>query len=212
MNLLLSMLLAAPAWSAVSSGTAPGAKWSISMPHMGLAAADRVLESWAKRQRDEFLSLSAESPSERFVPYEFVLTGSSLPASGRIASVLLSAWSFTGGAHGNTQEEAFLFEAKGGRRVKTEDLFKPGAPWKEELSRLCAAELRKSLGPDGQGVWVGEGTKPTEENFSLVMVSGRELVVRFGAYQVAPYASGPQTVRLPFESLRALLSGKYLNF
>ncbi|MBI5595525.1 MAG: DUF3298 domain-containing protein [Elusimicrobia bacterium] len=212
MSLLFSLVLAMPAWGAASSGTAPGAKWSISMPRMGLAAADRALEAWAKAQRDEFLALSSEAPSERFVPYEFVLTGSSLPASGRLASVLLSAWSFTGGAHGNMREEAFLFETKGGRRVKTADLFKPGAPWKEELSRLCAAELRKSLGADGRGVWVGEGTKPTDENFSLVMVSGRELVVRFGAYQVAPYVNGPQTVRLPLDALRAVLRGQYLQF
>lgn len=212
MSLLLAALLALPARAAVSSGTAPGAVWRIEMPRLGLPAADRALEAWAAAQRAEFLAVSAESPRERFVPYEFRLDGSSLPASGRVVSVLLSAWSFTGGAHGNTQEEAFLFEGKKGRRLKTAELFKPGTPWLEELSRLCAAELRETLGPDGQGVWVAEGTKPTAENFRLVMPSGRELVVRFGAYQVAPYVNGPQTVRLPLESVGKLLRPEYLKF
>lgn len=209
---LLALLLSASCSAAVSSGTAPGAVWRIETPALGLPAADAALASWAGSQRDEFLSISAEGPVERSAPYEFRLDGSSMAPSGRVVSVLLSAWSYTGGAHGNAQEEAFLFDAGTGRRLKTSDLFVPGAPWLQELSKLCAARLRSVLGPDGQGVWVAEGTKPTEENFRLVMVSGRELVVRFGAYQVAPYVNGPQTVRLPFDSVRKILRREYLKF
>jgi hypothetical protein len=59
---------------------------------------------------------------------------------------------------------------------------------------------------DQQGVleWK-EGAEPRAENYQVWNITPQGLLVTFDEYQVASYAQGPQSVILPYQTLRPLL-------
>lgn len=189
----------------VSSGEGKGWSWTMTVPRLGAKAADAALDGWSGKQLEEFLSLCKDERVGRPGDWQFILTASTFPPAGPYASVRLDAWSYAGGAHGNTRSQSFVFERKTGRRLELADLFKPGAKYLDELSRRSIPLLMKGLGSYGDPEWIAKGAAPTAENYALFALVGDRLFLFFPAYQVGPYVSGPQTVRLPLASLRAIL-------
>jgi hypothetical protein len=49
------------------------------------------------------------------------------------------------------------------------------------------------------------GASPVEDNFRVFTLTNAALVLHFEAYQVSNYASGQQTVVIPFDKLAPLL-------
>lgn len=188
-----------------STGEGKGWSWTMTVPRLGARPADAALDAWAGKQLEEFLALCKDERAGQPGTWRFILTASTFPPAGPYASVRLDAWSYTGGAHGNTRSEGFVFERKTGRRLALADLFKPGSKYLDELSRRSVPLLVKSLGGYGDPEWIAKGAAPTAENYALFALAGDRLFLFFPAYQVGPYVSGPQTVRLPLSSLRALL-------
>jgi hypothetical protein len=53
------------------------------------------------------------------------------------------------------------------------------------------------------------GTTPEEKNFANFFLDNQEFVLLFPPYQVAPYAAGPQTLRIPLPELSNILKQEY---
>ena len=56
---------------------------------------------------------------------------------------------------------------------------------------------------------INMGTTPEEVSFENFYFDGNDLVILFAPYQVAAYAAGPQTLRIPLSELASILKPEY---
>jgi hypothetical protein len=108
-----------------------------------------------------------------------------------------------GAAHPYDYTLAFNYDLEQGRAVELAELFKPGADYLQALSEYCADGLNKKteLAP----VLFTEGLSPTPENYRNWNITAEGLMVTFNAYQVTPYAAGPQVVVIPYAVLKDII-------
>lgn len=137
----------------------------------------------------------------------------SLATSSNTISYIYEIYNFTGGAHGSTTVIPITLDAN----LNTIPINKILPDEKlEKISKLALADLKKQrvqrlkdanmsesdiksmLSND---TWMEEGTKPTRENYNSVWFDGDNLVISFGQYQVASYAEGIFTVKIPLSEL-----------
>lgn len=113
-----------------------------------------------------------------------------------------------GNAHPWHQPETFNYDLAKGREVTLAELFKPGSDYLDTLSRLARVELRRQDKENGgyNSEIIDEGTKPKADNFKRFTLGRKGLTLVFEEYQVAPYVAGPQSILIPYASLRAILA------
>ncbi len=130
-------------------------------------------------------------------------------SSPKTVSYLFSVYSDTLGAHPNSYFEAFTFDAKTGQKLALSNLFAPGSSYLNTLSSLTRASITQQLGADGDTDMISSGTAPSADNFQDFVLDGSNLVIYFPPYQVAAYAAGPQTVKIPLSQLSSILNPSY---
>jgi len=127
----------------------------------------------------------------------------------RTVSYIYTVNEDTGGAHGNTTFQTFTFDTQTGANVALKDLFVPGAPYLATLSSLSRAKLPAILGDMTDTQMLTDGTTPDETNFANFYIENSDFVLLFSPYQVAAYAAGPQTLRIPLSDLSHILKPEY---
>ncbi len=115
-----------------------------------------------------------------------------------------------GAAHPNSYTDVINFDLRSGKQLKLVDLFKPGAKYLQALSAYCIQDLKKQSkqkGEDGMldDDWIQRGTGPDANNFRSWTITKNGLGINFDSYQVAPYAAGPQFVRVPYSALKDII-------
>lgn len=118
------------------------------------------------------------------------------------ASVTVSDYRFTGGAHGYTHYGNFNFDLKAGKRLENSDIFKDEAAAKKKIAALVYEKLLKEASdriyPDRD-----------EVKSSLLNVGGLK-ILRFtkgglefqsSPYQVGPYAAGVVKIAIPYSEI-----------
>src|SRR5215207_9803013 len=116
---------------------------------------------------------------------------------------------YQGAAHPNSYSEVLSFDLKNGKQLKLSDLFKPGAKYLQAISAYCIGELKKQMkAPDGtvDNESIQSGAAPTAKNYQSWNITQRGLGINFDAYQVGPYAAGPQFVLVPYSNLKDLIN------
>ena len=119
------------------------------------------------------------------------------------ASVLLTAYQFTGGANGEEKMASFTWNKLTNSLVTLERLLPLvlEQPDLASLAALCREELRVSLvaqdKPDLLEM-IQAGTEPVPENYDLFTISDKGLTIYFEKYQVAPGSQGSQAVLIPY--------------
>jgi hypothetical protein len=117
---------------------------------------------------------------------------------------------YQGAAHPNSYTEVVNYDLKNGKQLKLADLFKPGAKFLQTISAYCIGDLKKQqAGEKGKALLDGEienGAAPTAKNYQSWKITRKGLGVNFDAYQVGPYASGPQFVLVPWANLKDLIN------
>ncbi|MGE4264355.1 MAG: DUF3298 domain-containing protein [Desulfovibrio sp.] len=114
-------------------------------------------------------------------------------ASPALLSIRFEEMRDTGGAHPNTTYASFVFDLRSQSRLSLADLFTDTQAALSILSGL--AETRLTLALDG--LLFPEGFTATASNFSVFVLDGADIVFTFPPYQVASYAQGAQTLRVP---------------
>jgi hypothetical protein len=117
----------------------------------------------------------------------------------------------SGAAHPNSHSEVINFDLKNGRQLKLADLFKPGSKYLQALSAYCIEKLTKRAQAEGtdsmlDDPWIERGAAPDSENFGSWTMGKAGLGITFDAYQVAPYAAGPQYVLVPYSALKEIIN------
>lgn len=119
------------------------------------------------------------------------------------ASILLTAYQFTGGANGVDSMASFTWNKLTNKPMKVED-FLPlvlPEPTLESLAQVCRQELSASLGADNNPSlldMIDSGTEPVAENYDIFTISDLGLTIYFEKYQVAPGSAGTQAVLIPY--------------
>ena len=143
-------------------------------------------------------------------PYQFELTGSVLLNRSGLLTVDLSYYAFTGGAHGNSYTEYFVFDTMTGKRLGLNDVFEEG--FEERLNKLIDSRYRqmKGLSPterlDGEKGMLFENYIHFNNNIAL---TGRGVSFFYNNYEIAPYAVGPTKIDLPYSELKVILRPKF---
>jgi len=172
------------------------------------AARALVTKTVAGFKKDMTLESGEEPPPENSM-------GSSLDISYKISTAQddLVSMSFAvasyyqGAAHPNSYSESFSYDLKNAKVLKLADLFKPGAKYLPSLATYCIADLKKQStekGLDDSSINTGAG--PAAKNYRSWTISKQGLGVNFDAYQVGPYAAGPQFVLVPYSAIKDLIN------
>lgn len=122
------------------------------------------------------------------------------------------------GAHGNTTFRTFTFDSKTGAVQHLSDIFAPGTNYLATLSAksrvLMPPIIAKNEGvaqKDVDAHMLADGTSAKAENFQDWYLDGTDLVILFAPYQVAPYAAGVQTLRIPIAQLSGAKANTRVN-
>lgn len=123
-------------------------------------------------------------------------------------TVFFTGDEYTGGAHPMHFEESFVFLMPNGARVFLPELV-DGARAMSSLSNLAVTDLTKRLlaKPDDAmttAAWIKTGTTPAQLAQIAFEWNPDALVLHFGEYAVAPYAAGPQDVRIPMPAIAGI--------
>lgn len=116
---------------------------------------------------------------------------------------------YQGAAHPNTYTETLNYDLKNGKPINLSDLFKPGAKYLQTLAQYCMADLKKQskakddMLPDDE---IQSGAGPSAKNYRSWKITRKGLGINFDAYQVGPYAAGPQYVLVPYANLKDVIS------
>lgn len=119
------------------------------------------------------------------------------------ASILLTAYQFTGGANGVDSMASFTWNKLTNKAMSITDflyLVLP-EPSLESLAQVCRQELSASLGADNDPSildMIDSGTEPVAKNYDIFTISDKGLTVYFEKYQVAPGSAGSQAVLIPY--------------
>jgi len=115
-----------------------------------------------------------------------------------------------GAAHPNSYTEVVNFDLKNGKLLKLADLFTPGAKYLQALSTYCIQALKKQAKEHGEDAlldddWIKRGAGAELTNYDNWTITKKGLAVTFDPYQVAAYAAGPQSVVVPYSSLKDII-------
>jgi hypothetical protein len=118
---------------------------------------------------------------------------------------------YQGAAHPSSYSEVVNYDLKNGKQLKIADVFKPGAKYLQAISTFCISDLKrqsKEKGPDGllDDSSIEKGAAPSAKNYENWLITRKGLGIVFDAYQVGPYAAGPQFVNVPYSVLKDLIN------
>jgi uncharacterized protein DUF3298/peptidoglycan-N-acetylmuramic acid deacetylase PdaC-like protein len=114
---------------------------------------------------------------------------------------------YMGAAHPNTFTKVINYDLKNGKQLKQSDLFKPGSKYLQAIAKYTIADLKKHAQEkylDDAGI--EQGAAASAENYKTWTIRRRGIGVKFDAYQVGSYASGPQFVLVPYTVLKDVIN------
>ena len=114
---------------------------------------------------------------------------------------------YQGAAHPNTFTEVINYDLKNGKQLKLADLFKPGAKYLPAIANYCIADLKKQAKDKSlEASEIESGAAANAKNYRSWTITRKGLGINFDAYQVGPYAAGPQLVVVPYANLKDLIN------
>ena len=114
---------------------------------------------------------------------------------------------YQGAAHPNTISDVVNYDLKNGKPLKLADLFKPGAKYLQAIANYCIADLKKQGKEKGLlDEEIQNGAAPNAKNYRSWTITKKGLGISFDAYQVGPYAAGPQYVLVPYSALKDVIN------
>lgn len=117
-----------------------------------------------------------------------------------------------GAAHPSSASETFNYDLKSAKHIKLTEVFKPGAQYIRALSDYCIEDLKKqSRKEDPNEPMLNDedierGAAPEADNYTSWNITKKGLLITFDAYQVGPYAAGPQMVLVPYSALKDVIN------
>ena len=187
--------------------------------HVDLAkSASEVIETYITDRINEFVHASQEDADSSIIDGpESSLTMRYEPAllSPTIISIRFEVSEYwSGAAHPNSQTMVFNYDLETHTMLATEGLFASSTlalSTIAELSKTSLYEQFLDISDDEFREQVMTGIVPSLENFRSIALTPDGLTVIFDPYQVAPYARGTQTARIPVDQVKDLLTPRVVE-
>lgn len=110
-----------------------------------------------------------------------------------IISFYIDYYQFSGGAHGITNRIAYNIEKSSGNEMKLKDIFKDNYNYKGVINE----EINRQISKDPDRYFTGkDGFNGIGDNQNFY-IKNNTLVIYFGLYEIAPYASGISEFIIP---------------
>lgn len=116
-----------------------------------------------------------------------------------ILSILLTIYSFTGGAHGLTQAKGLTFDVLTGKRYRLGNLFKPDSGYAGVLSGIIGGLIEEWEVPVLEPF---ESISPDQDFY----LADHSLIVFFQLYELTPYVYGFPYFPIPLKSLEPIIA------
>lgn len=198
---LLAFAIGPVAWAKSASIREETKTCGIDMryPVTGHPAIDADIAKWVAELADDFQDGCKVAAKEGTLgpggQFSAELTFEIHRNDARAVSVAFNYYTYTGGAHPNTQQIGRTYLKPDGRRVFIAELIGPKGV--EDLSAYAIKDLKRQWGRDPMSDedWVARGAGPRATNFEdFYWTAKGDIVIQFSPYQVAAYAAGPQSV------------------
>ena len=92
------------------------------------------------------------------------------------------------------------------KQLKLSDLFKPGAKYLQAIADYSIAGLKKQTDKGLIAEEIEKGAAPQTKNYERWNIMKTGIGITFDAYQVGPYAAGPQFVTVPYSVLKDIIN------
>ena len=103
-----------------------------------------------------------------------------------IISFYIDYYQFSGGAHGITNRIAYNVEKSTGNEIQLKDIFKDNYNYKDGINK----EINRQISKDPDRYFTGkDGFNGIADNQNFY-IKNNTVVIYFGLYEIAPYASG----------------------
>lgn len=117
----------------------------------------------------------------------------------KLLSLTMDLYKFTGGAHGFTVRKPFNYDLKSGKELGYKDIFKDCPNYSQVIIHHITDKIIKN--PDAYfDDALDKVRQMTDEQPFYITDKG--IVVIFGLYEIAPYASGIQEFFVPFSAFK----------
>lgn len=113
---------------------------------------------------------------------------------------------YQGAAHPNSYSDVVNFDLKNGKQLKLSDLFKPGARYLQAIADYSIADLKKQTDKGLTPEEIEKGAAAVAKNYQSWNIMKTGIGITFDAYQVGPYAAGPQFVTVPYSALKDMIN------
>lgn len=165
------------------------------------------LDDYQIRVKNEVLAEYEETKAEGSIlnPWSLDFTGR-LTYRDRFWCLTINGYDYRGGAHGLPYLDVVYFDGASKNVIALSDLLVPDAL--EKLQALSLSGLAKQ-GFNIKDDWVVQGTEAKSENYKILSFSSEGLEITFPSYQVAPYAAGTPSVKVPWKQAKNLIVEKY---
>ena len=112
-----------------------------------------------------------------------------------------------GAAHGSSITVVFNYDVKNRKKLALADLFQAKSNYLNVISAYCIKDLQDQSRKNDMLMadQIKEGAAPRSENYGAWTITRKGLWITFDAYQVAPYAAGPQHVLVPYSALKSIV-------
>jgi len=175
-----------------------------------LAGSEDARVTVFNQRLQDLVTKEVDAWRESFNQITVVTNGSSLDETYTLVSQIGDLWSLKfdfrfysdGAAHPGLYSIALNYHLGQGRELALGDLFVPDSSYLELIGNYCVTELGKQPGFEDPFT---DGAKPTPENYHNWNITPGGLLITFDMYQVAPGASGPIQVLVPYEQLQTVI-------
>ncbi|MGL5647454.1 MAG: DUF3298 and DUF4163 domain-containing protein [Clostridium sp.] len=120
------------------------------------------------------------------IPYEVMSNYKITKNDSNLLSLYIEYYQFAGGAHGMTYKNGYNIDKKTGQLLNLSDLFKENYNYKEKIDLLIRDEINK----DKEKYFDGGADFKGIDNKTRYYLKDNNLVIYYGLYEIAPYASG----------------------
>jgi hypothetical protein len=166
---------------------------------------DDFIAARTEEYREQKDSADSADRNRESLNWQYRETISLYAGSSKVLVVSQDKESYTGGAHGMTERNYYVFNLADGKRLSLEDILEKGAM--SALQKLAEEELRKALN-------IGQRIPLTEEGFFNdtldtvydFYINSQGLGIQWDPYEIAPYVMGPLEVVIPTYLVESLLN------
>ena len=123
----------------------------------------------------------------------------------RLAALVFTISTFTGGAHPNTARAALLFDLTASRPLRLVDLLADPKPAVVEIAAECKTQLAAEGAKDGWELFDNADVAAVVGEIDNWSIDQDGVEILFDPYAVAPYAAGLHECRLPYVDLKLWL-------